>query len=277
MEKSGIKPKNRLLKLASSAVSFQNPPFSPNREKAQARKGFSGPMIPAEARYKSKNSSYITHEPTSPKVSCMGQIKHKKKIRDLNKNKANVHDSLPPRDDHLIISHSTPLEQVNPSKNQKPKIFKSFHSFTEVKKKNPAPVSESVQSSYHEGAEKKKKKKNSGIRNIFGKPSKRSEYDQPPLTAPSNKKAPSLGQLQRFSSGRNSLSNFDWTTAQISPAQEHDDEGDGEWDDEEDAKISFSAPISLSSCSAANAEPRKEINLWKRRTMPQLKPLQLST
>lgn len=269
MEKSGIKPKNRLLKLASSAVSFHNPPFSPNREKAQARKGFSGPMIPAEARYKSKNSSYISHEPTSPKVSCMGQIKHKKKIRDLNKNKANVHDSLPPRDDHFI-SYSTPLQQVNPSKNQKPKLFKSFHSFTDVKKKNPAPV----QSSNHEDTDKKKKK-NSGIRNIFGKPSKRSDYE-PPLTAPSDKKAPSLGQLQRFSSGRNSLSNFDWTTAQISPAEEHDDESDGEWD-EEDAKISFSAPISLSSCSVANVEPRKEINLWKRRTMPQPKPLQLNT
>lgn len=270
MEKSGIKPKNRLLKLASSAVSFQ--PFSPNREKAQARKGFSGPMIPAEARYKSKNSSYISHEPTSPKVSCMGQIKHKKKIRDLSKKKANVHDSLPPRDDHFI-SYSTPLDQVNPSKNQKPKIFKSFHSFTEVKKKNPAPVLESVQSSSHEEADKKKKK---NFRNIFGKPSKRSEYE-PPLTAPSDKKAPSLGQLQRFSSGRNSLSNFDWSIAQISPAEHDDDESDGEWD-EEDAKISFSAPISLSSCSTvANVEPRKEINLWKRRTMPQPKPLQLNT
>ncbi|KAK1400379.1 hypothetical protein POM88_010242 [Heracleum sosnowskyi] len=274
MEKSGIKSKNRLLKLASSAVSFQNPPYSPNREKAQARKGFSGPMFPAESRYKSKNSSYISHEPTSPKVSCMGQIKHKKKIRDLNKKKANDHASLPPRHDHFI-SHSTPLEQVNPSKNQKPKLFKSFHSFTEVKKKNPAPVLEPVHSSSHEDAEKKKKK-NSGIRSIFGKPSKRNEYDQPPLTAPSDKKAPSLGQLQRFASSRNSLSNFDWTTAQISPAEEHDDESDGEWD-EEDVKISFSAPLSLSSCSVANAEPRKEINLWKRRTMAQPKPLQLNT
>ncbi|KAL8150076.1 uncharacterized protein At1g76070-like [Apium graveolens] len=270
MEKSGIKSKNRLLKLASSAVSFQNPPFSPNREKAHARKGFSGPMIPAEARYKSKNSSYISHEPTSPKVSCMGQIKHKKKLRDLNKNKANVHNSLPPRDDHGFVSYSTPLQHVNPSKNQKPKLFRSFHSFTEVKNKNPAPV----QSSSHQDTDKKKK----GIRNIFSKPNKRSDYEAP-LTAPSDKKAPSLGQLQRFSSGRNSLSNFDWTTAQISPAEEHDDddESDGEWD-EEDAKISFSAPISLSSCSiVGNVEPRKEINLWKRRTMPQPKPLQLNT
>lgn len=275
MEKSGIKSKNRLLKLvASSTVSFQNPPFSPNREKAQARKGFSGPMIPAEARYKSKNSSYISHEPTSPKVSCMGQIKHKKKIRDLNKKKGNVHDSLPPRGDHFI-SHSQPLEQVNPSKSQKPKIFKSFQSFSDVKKKDPAPVLKSVQSFNHEDTDRKKKK-NSGIRNLFGKPSKRNVYE-PPLTAPSDKKAPGLGQLQRFSSGRNSLSNFDWTTAQISPAEAHDDESDGEWD-EEDAKISFSAPLgTTSSCSLVNAEPRKEINLWKRRTMAQPKPLQLNT
>lgn len=273
MEKSGIKSKNRLLKLASSAVSFQNPPFSPNREKAQARKGFSGPMIPPEARHKSKNSSYISHEPTSPKVSCMGQIKHKKKLRDLNNKKVKLPDSLPPRDDHHFISYSTPLEQVNPSKNHKPKIFKSFQSFTEVKKKNPAPVLKSVQSFNHEEI---KKKKNSAIRKIFGKASKRNYYE-PPLTAPAEKssKAPkSLGQLQRFSSGRNSLSNFDWTTAQISPA-EHDDESDGEWD-EEDAKISFSAPIGMGSC-VANVEPRKEINLWKRRTMPQPKPLQLNT
>ncbi|KAL1814932.1 hypothetical protein ACET3Z_017506 [Daucus carota] len=269
MEKSGVKSKNRLLKLASSAVSFQNPPFSPNREKAQARKGFSGPMFPAEARYKSKNSSYVSHEPTSPKVSCMGQIKHKKKIRELNKKKA---ESLPPRDNHNI-SHSTPLEQVNPSKNQKPKLFKSFQSFTEVKKKHSAPV----QAFSHEETDPDtdKRKKKSGIRSIFGKPSKRSDYDAP-LTAPSDKTAPVLGQLQRFSSGRNSLSNFDWTKSQISPAETRDDESDGEWD-EADAKISFSAPLSMSSCSVANAEPRKEINLWKRRTMPQPKPLQLDT
>ncbi|XP_068645090.1 uncharacterized protein At1g76070-like [Aristolochia californica] len=62
---------------------FLHQPFSPGRDKFKAGKGFSGPIIsiiPAEARRKTRNGSFDAQEPTSPKVSCIGQIKHKKKI-----------------------------------------------------------------------------------------------------------------------------------------------------------------------------------------------------
>lgn len=274
MEKSSVKPINRLLKLAASAVTFQNPPFSPSKEKRSSdathkiRKGFSGPMIsliPAEARYKSRSSSFAAHEPTSPKISCMGQIKHKKKMCSSNKQN---HKSLPPRD-HQFISHSTPLEQINNSK--KPKVFKSTQSFTEVKKTNER-VLKSVQSFNEE-----KKKKGIVIRNIFARPAVKKGDN-------SVDRAPSLGQIQRFSSGRNSLSNFDWTAVQIAPVEtDHDrnyhseEEGESDREEEDDYKIAFSAPILIGGCKEVELEPRKEINLWKRRTMAQPKPLQVNT
>ncbi|XP_017981194.1 PREDICTED: uncharacterized protein At1g76070 [Theobroma cacao] len=77
MEKQ-VKQRNKVLPFlpkAASAVTFQvSTPISP------AGKGYSGPivsLIPKEARRKSKNGSF--DEPTSPKVSCMGQIKCRKK------------------------------------------------------------------------------------------------------------------------------------------------------------------------------------------------------
>lgn len=75
----------------ATSFSFSNHPFSPGRDKRQenlsklkahAGKSFSGPIvsiIPAEARRKPKNGSFDAQEPTSPKVSCIGQIKQKKK------------------------------------------------------------------------------------------------------------------------------------------------------------------------------------------------------
>lgn len=89
------KPRNSILRLlpkVAAAIRFQNPPFSPGRDNiitklkphaAANNKGFSGHsvcLIPHEARIrKAKNESFGAQEPTSPKVSCMGQIKHKKK------------------------------------------------------------------------------------------------------------------------------------------------------------------------------------------------------
>ncbi|RWR92382.1 hypothetical protein CKAN_02159400 [Cinnamomum micranthum f. kanehirae] len=75
----------------ATSFSFSNYPFSPSHDKRQenlskfkanAGRGFSGPIvsiIPAEARSKTKNGSFDGQEPTSPKVSCIGQIKQKKK------------------------------------------------------------------------------------------------------------------------------------------------------------------------------------------------------
>lgn len=82
----------------TASFSFSSQTFSPGREKRQENlnkfkantgKGFSGPIvsiIPAEARRKPKNGSFDDQEPTSPKVSCMGQVKQKKRICKANCN-----------------------------------------------------------------------------------------------------------------------------------------------------------------------------------------------
>uniref|UniRef100_A0A5B6YUU1 Uncharacterized protein n=1 Tax=Davidia involucrata TaxID=16924 RepID=A0A5B6YUU1_DAVIN len=248
MEKAA-KSKMKLLKFlpkAASAVTFQNPPFSPSKDKRCADnanklkthvgKGFSGPIIsiiPAEALRKTKNSSFEAQEPTSPKVSCMGQIKHKHKTKINKKTKQIV--SLP-KDFKPVVSSPTPSEA---------------------------------------------KKKPSNIQNIFssakagGRKSDIFSSAKPPLLPD---RAPSLSQMKRFASGRDKLTSLDWA-AQIAPVDsDHrnyfsDEESEGE---EEEVIIPFSAPI-LVGGSGVVLEPRKEVNLWKRRTTAQPRPLQLNT
>jgi hypothetical protein len=53
-------------------------PISPARPKGPS-------IIPKEARRKPKNGSFDATEPTSPKVSCAGQIKNKKKKKKKKK------------------------------------------------------------------------------------------------------------------------------------------------------------------------------------------------
>lgn len=111
MEKRSTRMKRTFLKLLPKAASpaiFLSPPLSPvgdrrieNTTKLKAiTKGYSGPnvsMVPPEARRKSKNGSFDTREPTSPKVSCMGQINSKKK-----KNKSKT--VLPPTEKPKPVS-----------------------------------------------------------------------------------------------------------------------------------------------------------------------------
>ncbi|TYJ34828.1 hypothetical protein E1A91_A05G195700v1 [Gossypium mustelinum] len=243
MEKQA-KPRNKILKFlpkaaSSVSVSFQNHPFSPVKHKAFAGKGFSGPivsMIPAEARRKSKSESeaFESQEPTSPKVSCMGQIKHKKCIK---KGKRVSLPKLP----KPVVSESSSSGEV--------------------------------------------KKHGSKLKRFFsmGKPAKKS--DAPGVKTKSCDRAPSLGQMRRFASGRDAFAGFDWTT-QIAPVEadrrgyysEDDDIGDERRDsdffEEEEVIIPFSAPITVG--GEVPLQPRKEINLWKRRTMNPPRPLQLN-
>lgn len=232
------KSRNKFLKFlprAASAVRFQNPPFSPVKLKPHAGKGFSGQfmsIIPAEARGKPKNSTTATfeaQEPTSPKVSCMGQIKkHKKKTNIITKDK---HVSLPTN-------------------------FKPGNSNDEAKKKAL------------------------GFGKLFGGAWPHGRKFDDSKGKPFNlvdRSAPGLGQMKRLPSRRNSLANFDWT-AQIEPVDGDygrdyfsDEESEGE---EKEVIIPFSAPIILVGGRVA-LEPKKEINLWKRRTMPQPRPLQV--
>ncbi|KAL7155543.1 hypothetical protein ABFS83_03G081900 [Erythranthe nasuta] len=230
MEKKTTKSKSKIWRLlpkaAQASLSFQNPPpLSPGRDKRPAvnwhqlkthfSKGFSGPITSAMV------SDDENREPTSPKVSCMGQIKHRNKIRTTR-------------------NTGTAAREV--------------------------------------------KKKPSGLKKIFGygggRKSDASVNHGGGLRLPD--RAASLSQMRRFASGRGTCANFDRTTARNAAKEGrgfYSDEERGYSDGEDDVIIiPFSAPIFVAGagCSGGLAlEPRKEINLWKRRTMAQPKPLQL--
>ncbi|KAL6955009.1 hypothetical protein U1Q18_042181 [Sarracenia purpurea var. burkii] len=254
MEKKAAKAKNKFLKFlprAASAVTFQNPPFSPDKKRSEhstgnklktyaGNKGFSGPlipMIPAEARRKSKNSSFENPEvpePISPKVSCMGQIKHKNKIKKDKKS------SLPKQDFKPVLNDF-------PSKKKQPSLFRTVSMIT--------------------GAKPPGRKSDASA-------------DKPRLLPD---RAPSLSQMKRFASGRESVINFDWEADLVSPAGGYqpdyyfDEENERE---EREVIIPFSAPILVGGGGGGGGgalEGRKEINLWKRRTMAQPRPLQVNT
>ncbi|KAJ0039669.1 hypothetical protein Pint_28584 [Pistacia integerrima] len=102
---------------AASPVTFQlSPPSSP-----VARKGFTAPtisMIPKEMRRKPKTESFVAQEPTSPKVSCMGQVKNKKK--------KNMSKTQP-----VVVSQESP--RIPSPKEMKKKPFANRKSFNGTK------------------------------------------------------------------------------------------------------------------------------------------------
>ncbi|TXG59865.1 hypothetical protein EZV62_014438 [Acer yangbiense] len=76
---------------AATPFTFQlSPPWSPRGISASARKGFPGPVIriiPDEVRGQPKTDSFIAREPTSPKISCIGGVKNKKRKNIISKSK----------------------------------------------------------------------------------------------------------------------------------------------------------------------------------------------
>lgn len=259
----------KFLPMAAVAVSFQNPPFSPNRENkmrsenaskqlklAHVGRGFSGPiisMIPDEARRKPKKGSYDEQaqeeEPTSPKISCMGQIKHKSK-KNKNLEKKNVNNKRV----------STPVKESKPV----------TWSPREVKKHASA-----IKRIFSGSITKGRKSNASSVDHDH-------DFDHFKSTLPD--KAPSLSQMKRFASGREPFANFDWAAAQVAPVDaEHQNSlySNDQEEEEEEVMIPFSAPIIGGGGSGSgvpiNLQPRKEINLWKRRTMAPPRPLELHT
>ncbi|KAJ6405972.1 hypothetical protein OIU84_013856 [Salix udensis] len=179
----------RFLPKAASAINFHSLTFSP-----------------VEVRRQPKNERFETQEePTSPKISCMGQIKHKKKMNKATYKRVSV-----------------PQEAKPASQTQR----------------------------------------------------------QPAIPD----RAPSLSHMKRFASGRDTLASFDWTAHQIAPVEPDgrdcysDEERRDSFEDQEDIEeviIPFSAPMVLG--GGGDLLPRKEVNLWKRRTMDPPKPLQLKS
>ncbi|GMH20523.1 hypothetical protein Nepgr_022364 [Nepenthes gracilis] len=239
------KSQNKLFKYlprAASAVSFQNPVFSPGRDKRSSAKhglGFSGPiftstLIPDAARRKPKNggSSFdVAQEPTSPKVSCIGQIKlkhKKKKIMTMTKKKSVPSDSSP---DH------------RPPRHKAKQGFKIQKIFSKSK--------------------------------LDGKPDDWSAVSEAPSLGMMKKFASGRESLGDFD-WKAQFKHEDYDRDYHS-----DEEGGrgGEHGDEEGEKeviIPHSAPI-LVGGRAVNLEARKrkEVNIWKRRSFVSPRPLQL--
>nr|CAD1821302.1 unnamed protein product [Ananas comosus var. bracteatus] len=91
MEKPATRPKSivnifHFLSKPTSLVYIPpHPPYSPRGENTCPNKGFAVSLVPRAARVrKGKSSSGAEEEPTSPKVSCTGQIKRKKKKKKKN-------------------------------------------------------------------------------------------------------------------------------------------------------------------------------------------------
>ncbi|KAK9129367.1 hypothetical protein Sjap_009854 [Stephania japonica] len=245
MEKPAKASKGRIFSFLpkTATVSFQNPPFSPGRDKRvtensskffkpcnNGHKSFSGPIIsiiPVEARTKSKNGIGF-EEPTSPKVSCIGQIKHKNKICKAS--------------NRVIPKSQTPKDQKPNQKLKKPS--------SDLKEKVP-------------------KRSSSSIRNIFrGAISGRKSTNCVEIQGNSEEnRGPSLGEMKRFASGRSGLGDFDW--------RKYCSDGENDEEDEEKIIVPHSAPLMVGEGRVA-LEPIKEVNLWKRRTFAPIRPLEIN-
>jgi hypothetical protein len=78
--------------------------------------------------------------------------------------------------------------------------------------------------------------------------------------------------MKRFTSGRAAFQDFDWTDDQ---AERRGSDYDGGYDSyEDDGFVAHSAPLVLGGGMVAS-EPRKEVNLWRRRHGSPPTPLQL--
>ncbi|XP_020219886.1 uncharacterized protein At1g76070 [Cajanus cajan] len=246
MEKQ-LKLRSKILKalpkaVAAVTVTFQNPPFSPGRDH-KSKPMVS--MIPHEARRKSHDRGHngideiYSQEPTSPKISCMGQIKHKKKAKGKS-----TCTSIPKKTKNVASNTSRDIEvKKHVSTFQKMLLFNGAKPKSEGRKSNASAPGD--------------------------------------IDKDAAARAPHVSQMRRFSSGRDALADFDWKVAQDEEEIDYySDEyrvesSDGE--EEEEVMIPFSAPILVGHGHACdlNLKPRKEINLWKRRTMAPPRPLQL--
>ncbi|KAF3519786.1 hypothetical protein DY000_02064032 [Brassica cretica] len=168
------------------AMSFGHrvPPFSPGRDlhhhhnnttsSSSNKAYFSGPMVPLvpkAARVRRNKSDAVWSEPTSPKVSCIGQIKRVKSKRSSS-----------------------------PKKNMIPKIPKtSSSSLAKGDEKGRVSMIKRL-FSFSSAA-------GSGNSSRKSRPAAATEH---PVTVVSSAAVPSLGQMKKFASSREGLGGFDW-------------------------------------------------------------------
>lgn len=235
---------------SSSSTNFAAPRTGTGGGKSSFnhRNAFSGPMVsivPPEARgggrrgSNKKNSGYRTPEPSSPKVSCIGQIKRSKSKSKKTAKKAAAaccgKDGgacpLPPRP-------PTGASGARP----KSSLVKRMSFF-----------------------------RRSRSRSSSSKPSGRgSTAVHAAAPAPAPAPGAGLGHMKRFTSGRAAFQDFDWKEAE----RRGSDDEDEEYSFVDDGFVAHSAPLVLGGGVVAS-EPRKEVNLWRRRPMSPPTPLQL--
>ncbi|XP_071729163.1 uncharacterized protein At1g76070-like [Rutidosis leptorrhynchoides] len=237
----------------TASVSFQNPSiYSPPKDQKSLQKplksnlgiGFNVTIISPEnnlQKLKNNSSFKVVVEPTSPTVSCMGQVKCKHYQKLVNAaNKKPLPISRKPISRTMSY---TPLRTLNNDDYQE--------------KANSVAV---------------KTKKKFAFSSLFSCSSKKCDnINNKPTVMMNSPKTSCLSTMKKFSSGRDAFSSFDWTAQVVPLDNNHENYGSDNEVDENDT-IPSSAPLMV---GGVNSEPKKEINLWKRRTMAQPKPLQL--
>ncbi|CAN6852788.1 unnamed protein product [Brassica oleracea var. botrytis] len=246
------KNKNKLLKMLPKAMSFGHrvPPFSPGKDlhhnhnttsSSSNKAYFSGPMVlvPNAARVRRNKSDAVWDEPTSPKVSCIGQIKLVKSKRSSpKKNPKTSSSSLTKGDDG----------KGRFSKFKRLFSFPSRAGGDKSRKPHPAAVTEQPATVVTSAAV--------------------------PSLGQMKKFASSRDGLGRFDWEVEMKREEEESPADHRRGYFSDDERRGgclrgKEEEEDDVIIPFSAPLSM--------KPKNEVNLWKRRTMDPPKPLHLHT
>ncbi|GJM99411.1 hypothetical protein PR202_ga16506 [Eleusine coracana subsp. coracana] len=236
--------------LRSTVASFSStfPTSSRGRRSSfNHRNAFSGPIVvsivPPEARGRgggrrrqSSSSGYRTPEPSSPKVSCIGQIKRNKSKKVNPACCKNGVCPLPPRP-----PAAAEAARCKPKRSLVKRVL-----FRRSRSRSSSTSSRSS---------------NNGTRGG----SKGVVATDPAPVAPA---LGGLGHMKRFTSGRAAFQDFDWE-AETRARFDDDDE-----EEEDEGFVAHSAPLVLGGGVVA-AEPKKEVGLWRRRPIAPPTPLQL--
>lgn len=296
-----------LPKAAALLSAYPIAPISPGRDikrpgdySARARRsfsgrGYSGPMIsiiPKEAREKKRDSEFESREPTSPKVSCIGQVKLKK---HMCKAKVKAKDRSW---DRPVLRIKEIKSELSSPRGIKALQLKKFFSFSREKKPEQT-VSDSefapeagVPSLGQLKRFSCRRDKGASLANIF-QDSVQDDFKCSPTNKSEESSDEDKGDVRKFASDDQELEspkNEDEDQKLESPKNENEDRKlenpqneDEDWNlenpgnEDEDwnlenpkpVLISHSAPLlsePLPKPAATNGQP-SEINLWKRRSV----------
>jgi len=229
--------------VASFSSTFPSSSGGGRRASFNHRNAFSGPIVsivPPEARgggrRNKRSSGYVTPEPSSPKVSCIGQIKRsssrrQKKVNPCGKNGGAC--PLPPRPP--VSADGKPCRPPRGSLVKRLSFFRRSRSRSRSSRASSSPKD-----------------------GLVGNGMAAAPAPAPPV---------GLGHMKRFTSGRAAFQDFDWR-------EEERRSRDSDEEFEDDGFVAHSAPLVLGGGVVAS-EPRKEVNLWRRRPMAPPTPLEL--